>query len=262
MKKLLLVLGVVAVIAAAALFFLLSNIDTIVKGGIEKYGSKATGTRVGVSSVKLRLKEGEGSIRGFSIDNPRGFSGNRAFDLEGISVKIDTASVTKDPIVIESVAVSAPRVLYEINESGKGNFDAIKENLGASGSGEKPPAKEDSGKEKKIVIRNLVIEKGNVEIRVAALGEKPISAALPSIRLTNLGGKGGSTPGEIARQILGPLTQRVVDEALKAGVGQYLGKSAEDVKKMAEEAAKEKLGTIGEDAAKEAEGALKKLLGK
>jgi hypothetical protein len=262
MKKLLLFLGILAIIVAAALFFFISNIDAIVKKGIQQYGSEATGTNVGVSSVKLSLKEGEGSINGFSIGNPKGFSNARAFDLEGISVKIDTASVTKDPIVIENVQISAPRVLYEINKSGKGNFDAIKENLGISKSGTEPSGKEDAGEGKKIVIKNLVIEKGNVEIRVAALGDKPISASLPSIRLTNLGGEGGSTPAELARQILGPLTSRVVNAVSGAGIKQYLGKSAEDVQKMLEKGAQEKLGTAGKDAAKEAEGALKKFLGK
>lgn len=261
MKKVLLFLGIAAVIVAAALFFLISNIDAIVKKGIEQYGSEATGTKVGVLAVKLSLKEGEGSISGLSIGNPRGYSDPNAFSLEDITVKIDTASVTKDPVVIEMVRISAPRVVYEINESGKANFNQIKKNLGVGQGKSEVSAKEERGKDKNIVIKDFVIESGKVDIRVAALSGKPISATLPTLRLTNLGGEKGSSPAEIARQILRPLTSSVVDAASKAGIQQYLGKTTEDVKKMLDEG-KGKLGTVGEDAAKEAEGALKKLLGK
>ena len=40
-------LGIFVVIVAAALFLLLSGLDRIVAAAIEKYGSEATGTKVG-----------------------------------------------------------------------------------------------------------------------------------------------------------------------------------------------------------------------
>lgn len=260
-KKVLLFLGVVAVVIAAAIFLLISNLDAIVKKSIEKYGSRATGTAVNVSAVRIGIREGEGSISGLIIGNPKGFSSPKAFGLEDISVAIDAASVRDDTVIIEKVQVSGPEVVYEINATGKSNIDTIKSNLGAGEKGREPAQKETGGKEKKIVIRDFIVEDGKVEIRVAALGDKPISAALPRIHLKNLGGKGGGTPSEIAEQVLGPLVSSAVDAASKAGIQQYLGKSAEEVQRMLE-AGKGKIEGVGKDAVKDAEGTLKKLLGK
>ena len=64
---------------------------------------------------------------------------------------------------------------------------------------------------------------------------KPLSTLLPRMELQNVGGKGGSTPSEIAGQVLGPLLNQVTLAASRAGVAQYLGKGAEDVKKALEE---------------------------
>lgn len=261
-KALLLIAGTAAVAAAVLVFLLVSNLDNIVKGAIEKYGSKATGTAVGVSSVRLNIREGEGSISGLSIGNPGGFSASHAFDLEAISLAIDTSSVRKDPVVIEKVQVSGPVVVYEIDESGKSNIEKINENLGLTGGREQPAGTGKERGEKKIIIRDFLIENGRVEIRVAALSGEPMSATLPKIHLKNLGGKGGETPSEIATQVLAPLVDRALKAALDAGVEQYLGKSKEEIQRMVERKAKEGIDDMGEDAAKEAEGVLKKFLGR
>lgn len=256
-SKVLIAFGIVVLIIAGGLFLLYSNLDRIVAAAIEKYGSETTGTKVAVSSVRIKLKAGEGSIRNLSIGNPRGFSTPSAFTLENITVAVDTGSVTKDPVVIDRVMISAPRITYEINESGQSNINVIRKKVesiqekGTSG-------RKTEGGEKKIIIKRLVIEKGEVTIQVAALPGKPLSAALPRIELSNLGGKGGDSPGAIATQVLGPLVNQASVAASRAGIGQYLGKEAGEVKKALEG----KLGVPGKEAAKGAEEAVKKLLGK
>lgn len=257
-SKVLIIVAVVIVIVAVGLYFAVSNIDAIVKSGIEKYGSEAAGTKVKVSSVKIRLRAGEGSVGGLSIRNPAGFSTPDAFTLGDISVAIDTGSLTKNPMVINSIRVSAPRVTYEVNASGKANINEIKSNLQRYGGG-KPSGEGKTGSAKKILIRSLVIEGGKVDIHIAALPGKDLSASIPKIQLADVGGKGGSTPGELAAQILTPLVNRAVQAAAGEGVDRYLGKSAEEVQKAIEEKAREKLGGGGEEAAREA---VKKLLGK
>jgi hypothetical protein len=257
-SKILIVVAVVIVIVAVGLYFVVSNIDAIVKSGIEKYGSKATGTKVSVSSVKIHLRAGEGSIGGLSIRNPAGFSAPDAFTLADISIAIDTSSLTKNPVVIDSIRVSAPRVTYEVDASGKANINEIRSNLRRYASG-KPSGEEKAGAAKKILIRSLVIEGGKVDIHVAALPGKDLSASIPKVQLTDVGGKGGSTPGDLATQVLTPLVDRAVRAAAGEGVERYLGKSAEEVQKAIEEKAREKLGGGGEEAAGEA---VRKLLGK
>lgn len=269
MGKALIALGIIGVLLAAAVFYLLSNLDRIVAGAIEKYGSNATGTPVKVSSVRIQLREGKGSISNLSIGNPGGFSTPKALSLGNIAIAVDTGSITKDPVVIDKIMVSTPRITYEINKSGSANINEIKKNVEAfikkttAAIEGKGPAGKGAGEEgKKILIRSLVIEGGKMAVQVAALSGEPLSASLPRMELKNLGGKGGSTPSEIAGQVLGPLLNQATLAASRAGVEQYLGKSVGDVKKALEEKAREKLGAPGGEAAKGAEEAVKKLFGK
>lgn len=254
-------LGIFLILVAAGIFLLLSGLDRIVAAAIEKYGSEATGTKVGVSSVRLDLKDGKGSIRNLSVGNPPGFSTPIAFRLEDISVAVDTGTVTGNPVVIDQVTILAPRIAYEIDKNGRSNIDLIRKKLAGTPSRETSGTKTaDSGK--KVVIRRLVIDKGEIEIQVAALSGRPLSATIPRLELKNLGGTGGDSPGVIARQVLGPLLNQVAAAASSAGIGQYLGKDADELKKTLEEAARGKLGVPGKDAAKGAGDSLKKLFGK
>lgn len=169
-SKILIAVGIVAVIIAGGLFFLSSNLDKIVAVAIEKYGSEATGTKVAVSSVRIPLKAGEGSIRNLSIGNPPGFSTASAVHPETITVAVDTGSVTRNPVVIDRVMISAPRIIYEIDESGRTNIDAIRSRVEAA---EDEAEDEDSyrtrrrrkdGGEKRILIKSLVIANGEVTV--------------------------------------------------------------------------------------------------
>jgi len=130
-------------------------------------------------------------------------------------------------------------------------------------SGKTPAEKKTAeGGGKKIVIRSLVVDKGEISIQVAALSGKPLAASLPRIELRDLGGKGGDTPGEIASQIVGPLMNHVALAASRSGIGQYLGKEAGEIRKTLEGKVQEKLGVPVKDEAKGAEEAVKKLFGK
>ncbi len=264
MKKGLIVLAALGVIVVGVVVYVASNLDAIVKKSIEKYGSQAIGTAVKVSSVHITLKDGVGTLKGLSVANPDGFSTPTAFALQDITIDLDTSTVTENPVIIEKIHVSAPHVVYEINKSGKSNIDAIKKNLGgAVGKGEPSPAgKEKGSSDKKFIIKDLIIEKGKVDVLVAALQGKPTTTSIPTIHLRNVGGKGGSTPSEIALQIIRPLSDRVSKAALNTGITKYLGKNATDVQKMLKKKGLNKLGTSGKGIPKDAGGALKKLLGK
>ena len=254
-SKVLIAVGIVAVIIAGGLFFLSSNLDRTVAAAIEKYGSEATGTKVEVSSVRIKLKTGEGSIRNLSIGPPPGFSTPSAVHLDTITVAVNTGSVTRKPVVIDRVIMSGPHITYEIDESGRSNIETIGNRVGmAEGEAEDEDSPRDRGRrrdsgEKKFIIKSLIIENGEVTVQAATLPGKPVSVPLPRIELRNLGGRRGASPGEIATQVLGPLVNQVIQAATRTGIGQYVGKGAEDMKKALEE----KLAAPGKEAAKGAE---------
>jgi len=270
------VLGVAALLIitiVGVVVYVASSLDGIVKSAIISYGSEVTQTRVGVSSVEIKLQSGEGKISGLSIANPPGFTDPDAIRLGLISTRIDTDSITENPIVIDEILIRSPSIFYEINKSGVSNIDTLKKNISKATQTGESSAKKDTGDNGiRLIIRKLTIENSKATVRVAAMGDRNLSATIPTIRLTNIGKKsGGSSPAQIAKTISKTLVDRVRGSVAALGVGKYIGKPADMFKK----AIKGKIGKIGgnlgkaipaggsvSDAAKKAGGALKGLLGK
>lgn len=243
MKKI--VLGAVLVLVISVgfgVYYLLSNLDGIVKTAIETYGSQATQTAVRVKSVQIVLKDGSGTIRGLTVGNPPGFAAQQAFSLGEISTQIDLKSLSEEVTVIEFVTVRAPKVFFELNGAGKNNLSELKEKLssGASGSSAASSPNQSSGAEPKLIIRKLLFVDGSIHASVVPL-DKDYELRLPKIELNNLGGKNGATPTQIAEQVLKILTDRALAEVKKKGIDQYRAQLEDEVNKRLE-AEKEKIG--------------------
>ena len=131
MKKKIIISIVLALILAIAgtAVYVFTNLNSIVKAAIEKYGSQATKTAVRVSSVKIKLSNGEGAVLGLTVANPSGFSFPSIITLDDISIRIEVKSVTSTPLVIDNILVSGPEVFYEMKEDGTANVDILKKNL-------------------------------------------------------------------------------------------------------------------------------------
>ena len=220
------------VIAIAVGVYIWSSLDTLVEAAIEKYGSQVTQTRVEVAGVKLALTSGEGAIQGIQIGNPAGFSRKHIFTLGNVSVAVDPKTVTDDVVVIDKIIIQAPQIFYEINNKGQSNIDALKKNVQqATSSTGKAQAEGSDAKEAKLIIRKLIIEKGKIDARIAALGDKDMSANLPRIELTDIGKKsGGATPADVAEKVASVLVEKVGPAVADLGVEQYLGKTADEAK--------------------------------
>ncbi|HCS13852.1 MAG: hypothetical protein COS82_04725 [Zetaproteobacteria bacterium CG06_land_8_20_14_3_00_59_53] len=266
MKKVLIGVAVLLLIVVGAVLYVGSNLDGIIKTAIETYGSKATQTQVSVADVKINLQDGAGSISGLNVGNPKGFTDANIFQLGAIRTKIDTKSLTGNPIVIDELVISAPQVFYEIDKSGASNVDALKRNLQASmpaSSSEAKAEKPAGGEEMKMVIRRLVVEGGQAGMRIAALGDKQQSVRLPRIELTDIGKKsGGATALEVAQLLSDAMLKNVKGAVMGAGVQQYLGKSVDELKQNLQKGALDKLGGAAGGSGDQIGGALKGLMGK
>ena len=89
-KVILIFLGVVVVVVAAAAYFMFTNLDSIVKGLIEEFGSEAAGTKVQVGKVDISLSKGKATITKLTVANPPGYSPDPAIALGQITIEIDT----------------------------------------------------------------------------------------------------------------------------------------------------------------------------
>jgi hypothetical protein len=220
------VLALVLAVAGTAVY-VLTNLNSIVKAAIEKYGAQATKTAVRVSSVKIQLRNGEGAVFKLKVANPPGFFSPSIITLDDISVRIDVSSVTSTPIVIDNILISGPEVFSEIREDGTTNVDILRKNLRSSGSSrEEHPQK---GKEIKLHVRKLVFEKGKVHVRIAKLVDKPYSVELPRLELTDIGKHGGATPAEIARIMATALVEEAAKVVARTQGKRLIRKGAEDL---------------------------------
>jgi cell division protein FtsL len=222
---------VIAVILSVGVFYLLNNLNMIVKMAIEKYGSEATKTAVRVGSVKISLKNGSGAIHGLTVANPDGFDARHAFSLGEIGIGIGISSLAREVKVIDDVTIRAPKIFVEINKDNKNNLSEIQKNLpaGPAGAPKPKPTKKKEGKEPRLIVRRFLFSGGLIHAKAVPLN-KEYDLNLPAFEMRNIGGKNGATPAEIAKQVIGEITSRSLVEVRKKSVDQGLGKVTDQAK--------------------------------
>lgn len=228
-RKFLVIIALAGLLLAAAVVFLWTNLDGVVKSAIERYGSQATGTAVRVQSVALHPAQGKGAIEGLTVANPPGYSAPHILSLGAVSVRVTPRSIASDPLVIDDIRIASPLAVYEMNDEGMANVDVLRKNLGAgrsakTGAGNRKTAKEQA---KRLRIRHLAIENAKVDVRIAALGDRPRTVILSRIEMTDIGGKNGAPPEEVAKHIVQAILSEVGREVGKAGASRLLENALE-----------------------------------
>lgn len=230
MKKSLIIGALVLLVAAGVLVTVLTNLNTVVKAAIERYGSQATKTAVRVSSVTVELASGQGVLAGLSVANPAGFVSPNVILLKQVSLKISVKSLSGGPLVVEQVRVSGPEVFFDVDGSGGTNLERLKRNL--ESSEEIPAGRSASQKEKeaRLVIRKFVFENGKVHVQVARPYEN-MTVNLPRLELTGIGGKNGVTAAQAAKIIATALAEEAAQAVLRVQGERALRKGAEGLLK-------------------------------
>jgi hypothetical protein len=207
-------LVLIAIVGGGGYYFL-SHLNGIAKHEIEAYGGAATKTSVTVESVNLGVFQGQGVLHHLKVANPEGFSALGAFSFDNVSVKIDSKSVLgSGPILIHEIIVEKPRVTYE----GHGilsNLGTIQKNVRDFASAMGGSSK---SKGRKLIIENLYLRDGSIEINHSALGAEALSADLPVIHLTNIGKGGGANAATVTTQVL----NAILNAAVKASVAKLV----------------------------------------
>jgi hypothetical protein len=247
MKKILIGLAVIVVIALGGLYFLWSNLGSLIKTAVEEAGSRVTQVKVTLKEADTSNLTGGGmALRGLVVGNPSGFKTDSAFQLGEVSVKVDPSTVTSDTIVVKEVIIAAPQVTYEFG-SGDSNIGTIQKNVekltGGSGGGSSSSGDSSSGGGKKVVIENLYVRDGKVEVSADFLQGKKTGTSLPTIHLKDIGkSKGGASPAEVAEQVIAAISKSATSAvgtldvgAIKDALGKELGAKMGDVQKTLEQ---------------------------
>lgn len=233
MKKIIVALLSLGVLAAIALFVLVGNLDKIIKNSLEVVGSELLGVPVTVGTVELELKSGAGQISGFTIGNPPGYSGKNAFQMDTIRLGVNLGSLGKQPIVIDDVTIESPVIKLEAKEDGSSNLQTLLDNIDKNSAKADKKAAEtqpdaegtEKGQPVRLKFNNLSIT--GVTVHAAIPGQEPETVVLTDIVMENVGGEAGITPAEVGKVILGD----VIGSSLRAALKKELTKKVEEATK-------------------------------
>ncbi|MGZ0653969.1 hypothetical protein ACWPKS_00025 [Coraliomargarita sp. W4R72] len=230
-KKLLLGLLLLAIIAGAAIYFVLSGgLNKQIKNGVETYGPRVTQTDVTLADVNLSILSGSGTLKGLNVGNPEGYKSENIFALGQIDLKVDTSTVFSDKIVIDHIIIKKPEISYEktfTSSNVKQLMKNIQEFTGPADSSDPTPEPESaSGAKKQVVIRQLIIEDGTVYVGAMGIGQ---TVTLPRIEMNDIG-EGGQqmTMAEVIDLVLSKVLQSIGPAIADAG---NLGGAAVDALK-------------------------------
>jgi hypothetical protein len=232
MKKVILVIALVVVVGlGVGIWWLARSLDSLVEAAIEKYGSELTGTEVAVDGVEIGVRDGSGAIDGLTIANPDGFSDGTAVSLGRGSIRVDPGTLRSDPVVVEEILISTPRLLLELDGSGKTNLGVLKDRVQSATAGSGGGGAGSGGgtaDAPRLRVASFRFEEGTVVVDATALGGDRSERTLPAVRLTDIGGANGAPAPEIGQAALQALLDQAVKQAATDELRERLDEELEE----------------------------------
>ncbi len=234
-KRLLIVAVVLALLVIGAIVAAIMSINSLAKRGIEAGGSFALGVPTTVQAVDIGLFSGQFGLSGLNVANPAGFAAPQFLGLDKAGVAVSLGSLNQDVVELPSLSLDGIKVNLERKGDG-GNYQVILDNLKKAtggGSGAKPAEPAPSGgKEKKFVVRDLLITNVRVELSLlgapGAVGEAlnkatNVPVTVEKIELKNVGktGEGVAGTGVTMGQLTSIIVQAVLSAAAEKGGGLF-----------------------------------------
>lgn len=217
MKKGTMIFALLIALIAGAAWYMLSGAGDFIRAQIEQQGSKYLGTTVSVSSVELTLTEGRMSINNLQVKNPQGYSNNDAFSVDAIT--LDLGDVLNEPYVVQTINITAPAFLYEVDENGQGNLLELKNSLMAN----LPKTDNETAKEgvnPLVIVENVTVS--NVRLKFdfekLATGDlkidtKTYEVSLPTFNAGPFGQPNGMPADKVGIAVVNAMLDKVIAAA-------------------------------------------------
>lgn len=202
-------LGLLIVIAAGFLAITLT-IDSMVSSSIEQVGSDMTGTPVTVDGVSISPFSGSGTISGFHVANPDGYSREFAIEIEEFFIELEPFTLFSDDVIINRIVISGASVYVE-QKLPENNIRDIMSHLNSVPEGEASDAS--------LVIEQFVLENATADLFTEVGGERSAQVDISRIELRDLG-RGGEQ--ETAEAVIKQIAEEVAGESLEAAAGSGL----------------------------------------
>lgn len=196
----------IIVIGAIGALILSLSIDKMVQSSLESTTAEVLNTTVEVEDVSISLLNASGTIRGFTIHNPEGFTDKPAVRLQDISIKIKTFSLLSDTVIVEKIRVQKPELFYEQKTTGN-NINALIENMGKS-----------SSSDTKLMVDYLLVESGQVTLTADVGSDNSVMAEFSKIEMYDIGRSGNNAMEQTMQQILKPVLEKALQEAARQGL--------------------------------------------
>ncbi|MCP3964971.1 MAG: hypothetical protein GY750_10785 [Lentisphaerae bacterium] len=225
------------IVLAVAVVVVFTYLDTIVAGGIRKFGSDALGTKVSVGNVYISILNGDLKISGLTIANPDGYLNPEAFKMGTLDVDMDINSIFSDTIIIKKIAISDMKIDYEPTIKGGSNLKDLQNNVAkyaAKGKKAKPEVKEPAkpgekapeGKKKKVIIEEFVINDGTVQVSSKLLNQSA-SVTLSKFEMEDIGKK-NNDPVVVFNEVFTKLLEQISKDLSQAKISGLDLSSLED----------------------------------
>lgn len=217
-RKVLIAIGGVVLVLVVFIWQVVANLDSIVAKVVEDVGSEVLKTEVKVSGMAISLKEGKVGIAGLTVANPEGWSSAKVLEMEGIEVTLDIASLNQDVLVIKSIRVLQPLIVFESNAAGGSNMQTLLDNMNSESAESSTSEGETSESEEMLlIIDQLNFSGGLVKISSEAKPGEVIDLSLPAIKMSDIGRKkGGITPEVAIEKVSKKLIEKIISAAAKA----------------------------------------------
>lgn len=222
MKKILIAIALIVVIGAG---IAISQLDSIVKTGIETAGPDTMQVPVKVADIKLSPLSGKVTVKGLEIGQPKGFGDGSIVNIGSFDMKLETNSLLSNHIIIDSITIDAPQ--FDVRQQGgKNNFTALQEGLNLPATEVDPAAEEIT-----LTIRKLTVSKPRIMAKSDGLLKLDEDIELADFALTNMGtDEKGLAPSEIARHIMDTLQPQITKALIAAGASGKVKDMANDAK--------------------------------
>lgn len=217
LKKLLIGLVVLVVVAGIGVYVLLLYADSLVRAGIEQASTQATGQKTTLASAHVAILSGSLTLDQLTISNPTGFDNPLIFRMGDAQAQVTLASLLEETIEIPLIRLEHIQLNLIRNNKGEQNLKVILDRLRSmADAGQKPgePRTEprtDAKPGKQFIIRKLVID--DVHIRIEGYGSKQQQFKLPPIVLENIGSTTGR--GVVIQDLAGIVLREITKQMLE-----------------------------------------------
>lgn len=223
MKKLF--IGVILVFAVVV-GVVYTQLDAVIKAGVETAGPEALQVGVTVGNVKISPLSGEVQVQDLLIGQPDGFGDGPMVQIGDFKMKVETGTLMNDHIIVDEIVIDRPMIDARMI-GGQSNFEALQKRLAALGGAEQTVA----GQPLMLTIRSLAVRSPQVAVSKDGLLSVDENVSLADFTLTDLGtDEQGLSPREIARHVMDTLQPQIAKVLINAQMPDNIKEIANDAR--------------------------------